>query len=274
MYYVKKVSNQDVTRTFVVNAEAVRDFFGVDMRTKHETSSVQIKYIPSNTYQAVGIVQKQDVRLFIERNFEENDIVLFTSQGDNHFDLETIRSSSRRYRVYDLALQKRDTAYFISNALPQEDHALGHCIDEHYDDDDAHEAELLLKSPTEVVQLVKARRGQGVFRERVGDIETRCRLTGVDILGYLRASHIKPWRKSDDREKLDGNNGLMLAPHVDMLFDSGLISFENDGSLIVSCNVDPRVLAAWKVPVDFNAGSFSPKQCVYLEHHRTEELQR
>ena len=192
-------------------------------------------------------------------------------QGGNRFDLETIQTTSKRYRVYDLALQGANSNFLLTNQLPQADlRPLNFLKD---DEDDAHEMELCLKGSTEVVQLVKARRGQGVFRQRVAGIEARCRLTGVDAPEYLRASHIKPWRKSDDREKLDGSNGLMLAPHVDMLFDSGLISFENDGTLIVSSKVEPRVLAAWGIRADFNAGSFNPQQCVYLEHHRTQELQ-
>ena len=271
IYYIKKASNQDVTRTVVVNAEAARDFFGLVFRQKHATASVQIKYLPGKAYQEVRFVKKQDVRLFIDRNFEESDILVFTSQGGNRFDLETIKSTSNRYRVYDLALQGVKSNFILTNHLPQAEPRPRDFIKD--DEDDAHEMELLLKGSTEVVQLIKARRGQGVFRQRVVNIEARCRLTGVDATEYLRASHIKPWRKSDDREKLDGNNGLMLAPHVDMLFDSGLISFENDGALIVSSKVDPRVLAAWGIRPNFNAGSFSPPQCVYLEHHRAEELQ-
>jgi hypothetical protein len=73
--------------------------------------------------------------------------------------------------------------------------------------------------PTEKEQLVLARRGQGIFRKRLERVEKRCRLTGVDNPRSLIASHIKPWRSSSDTEKLDGYNGLLLAPHVDKLFD-------------------------------------------------------
>jgi len=48
------------------------------------------------------------------------------------------------------------------------------------------------------------------------------------------SSHIKPWRSSSNVERLDGSNGLMLAPHVDLLFDQGYISFENNGDVIVN----------------------------------------
>jgi putative restriction endonuclease len=61
---------------------------------------------------------------------------------------------------------------------------------------------------TEKSQLIKARRGQGIFRFRVEQIETACRLTGVKDKRFLVASHIKPWRVSENQEKLDGSNGL------------------------------------------------------------------
>lgn len=74
---------------------------------------------------------------------------------------------------------------------------------------------------TDKVELIKARRGQGIFRRRVLATEPYCRLTGVSDPRFLRASHIKPWVVSDNNERLDGNNGLMLSPHVDHLFDGG-----------------------------------------------------
>jgi hypothetical protein len=67
---------------------------------------------------------------------------------------------------------------------------------------------------TEKSQSILARRGQGWFRGRLEKIESCCRLTGVRDRAHLRASHIKPWKDSTDRERLDGNNGLLLAPHI------------------------------------------------------------
>jgi putative restriction endonuclease len=83
-------------------------------------------------------------------------------------------------------------------------------------------------------QLVLARRGQGRFRDAVTRIETHCRITGVNRPELLVASHCKPWRDADNAERLDGENGLLLTPSIDHLFDRGFISFENDGRLIVS----------------------------------------
>lgn len=52
--------------------------------------------------------------------------------------------------------------------------------------------------------LVLARRGQGLFKDRVRKIERACRITGVDRVEHLRASHCKPWRDSTNDERLNG----------------------------------------------------------------------
>lgn len=87
-------------------------------------------------------------------------------------------------------------------------------------------------------QLVRARRGQGIFRKRVLDIEPICRITGIDKPNLLIASHIKPWRACRTAaERLDGANGLMMAPHADFLFDRGLLGFEDDGRAMFSSHL-------------------------------------
>lgn len=117
-------------------------------------------------------------------------------------------------------------------------------------------------------QLVKSRRGQGVFKANVRLNEKRCRVTGVTDLQHLRASHIKPWKDSTDEEKLNGCNGLLLAPHIDHLFDKGYISFLDNGDLLVSPKLDRSVLINWGILEEMNVGPFSPHQSVFLEYHR------
>jgi hypothetical protein len=136
-------------------------------------------------------------------------------------------------------------------------------------EDDMAEQEILgsLRQPTEKDQLVKARQGQGVFRQRVMSVEGKCRVTGVADERFLIASHIKPWKVSDDKERLDGENGLLLAPHIDRLFDKGWVSFTEDGQLLVTDEA-LKVLRAWHINPDINVGHFSQKQCQFLSHHR------
>ena len=117
-------------------------------------------------------------------------------------------------------------------------------------------------------QLVKSRRGQGVFKTNVRLNEEGCRVTGVTDPMHLRASHIKPWRDSTDEEKLNGCNGLLLAPHIDHLFDKGHISFADNGDLLVSSKLDRSILAKWGVSEVMNVGSFNTHQSEFLEYHR------
>lgn len=121
---------------------------------------------------------------------------------------------------------------------------------------------------TQRTQLVSSRRGQGIYRRNLESFESICRVTGVTNTAHLRASHIKPWRSSNDFEKLDGNNGLLLSPHIDHLFDRGYISFGDDGTALLSPTLDTTVLAAWNIPNQLNAGRFRPEQLTYLEFHR------
>lgn len=122
-------------------------------------------------------------------------------------------------------------------------------------------------------QLIKARRGQGVFRANVQLNERGCRITGVTESQHLRASHIKPWRVSNDEEKLNGCNGLLLAPHVDHLFDRGLISFTDDGQMILSPRLEKDLIAKWGIPENAYVGPFNHEQSRFLEYHRNHVLQ-
>ena len=125
-------------------------------------------------------------------------------------------------------------------------------------------------SETDRKAIVLARRGQGLFRQRVSLIETRCRITGVCSPEYLRASHCKPWRDSTNEERLNGENGLLLTPSIDHLFDRGFISFEDDGTLIVSKVADGPSLERMGVRTNgvVNVGTFSEGQKMYLDYHR------
>jgi hypothetical protein len=127
---------------------------------------------------------------------------------------------------------------------------------------------------TERATLVQARRGQGLFRNNVRSIERACRITKVERMEHLIASHVQPWRDSTNEERLDGENGLLLTPTVDHLFDKGFNSFEGSGQLIVSPVADQRSLKRKGVDPEarVNVGAFSQGQRRYLEFHRENVL--
>jgi hypothetical protein len=130
-----------------------------------------------------------------------------------------------------------------------------------------------IEGDLEKIQLTKSRRGQGIFKANVRLVEDHCRVTGVTNVKHLRASHIKPWAVSDNDEKLDGYNGLLLSPHVDHLFDRGFISFRDSGDLLVSKELNPMILDQWSISKDRNVGEFRSNQSKYLEYHRDSVFQ-
>jgi hypothetical protein len=124
---------------------------------------------------------------------------------------------------------------------------------------------------TEREAVIKARRGQGLFRSNVASVEQECRITHVTNPAYLIASHIKPWRHSTNAERLSSQNGLMLAPNADFLFDRGFVSF-GDGRLLVSPVADEKTLVKLGIDPDRPAGvgTFTKQQESFLEFHRKE----
>lgn len=121
-------------------------------------------------------------------------------------------------------------------------------------------------SVTEKERLVKARLGQGIFKKNVAKVEIGCRLSSVTDLTFLVASHIKPWSVSTNEERLDGHNGLLLAPHVDRLFDYGFITFKLDGTVIVSEDAE-MVCQQWNLNLTI-CRTLTQQQEDYMQYHR------
>ena len=97
-----------------------------------------------------------------------------------------------------------------------------------------------LPRTTEVERLVVQRLGQGIFRAGLLEYwDGRCAVTGLAVPELLRASHIKPWATCEtDAARLDVFNGVLLAPHLDALFDGGFITFGSDGEVVLSAALD------------------------------------
>jgi len=122
-------------------------------------------------------------------------------------------------------------------------------------------------SPTETLQLINARRGQGNFR---ANLQIRwsgqCALTGITHDAILRASHIKPWATCKPRERIDSSNGFLLAAHVDALFDKYLITFGKEGQLIWSSSVSDADQEALALPKKLRL-ELSSEEKRYLTYH-------
>ena len=126
---------------------------------------------------------------------------------------------------------------------------------------------------TEIETLIKARLGQGSFRKNVLKLHPRCALTDLDVQSLLIASHIKPWSKCNNEERLDPFNGLMLAPNIDALFDSGLITFDADGTIKISPKIDLENQKRLGIFSDMKL-KIRPKSKKYFEYHRNHVFQK
>jgi predicted restriction endonuclease len=130
--------------------------------------------------------------------------------------------------------------------------------------------EIKLPNITERSGLVTSRVGQGAYRKRIiHRWEYQCAVTGFNKLEVLIASHILPWKMASDEQRLDVDNGLLLSPTFDALFDRHLISFENNGSIILSDSIETDAYA--KIGITGNERlRLDVKDGVkyYLEHHQ------
>lgn len=115
--------------------------------------------------------------------------------------------------------------------------------------------------------LIEARLGQGQFRANVAKRwNSQCAVTGCSIAQLLRASHIKPWSKSSNRDRLNPANGILLVAHVDALFDCGMISFADDGAMLVSAQI-ANDIEQFNLPVRLRREPTKAEK-QFLAHHR------
>jgi len=122
--------------------------------------------------------------------------------------------------------------------------------------------------------LVDCRVGQGLFRENlVRYWKARCAITGLSLTALLRASHIKPWRDSNNWERLDPFNGLLLSPAYDAAFDAGLISFDDNGKIIFSKKLTADNSKVLGLSTNAQLAHLDQKHLLYLAHHRSSVFQ-
>ena len=127
----------------------------------------------------------------------------------------------------------------------------------------------LKPNKTERKGLVTSRVGQGFYRqELIKKFDNKCAVTGINLEEILIASHIIPWRHSNDEERLDIENGILLSPLYDSLFDKNLISFQDNGDIIISKQIQDTELISL---IDINANiKITEGMKKYLINHRSQ----
>lgn len=120
--------------------------------------------------------------------------------------------------------------------------------------------------------IVKVRVNQGIFRDRLLSRYSKCCLCNVSNPQLLIASHIKPWSECEDSEKLLVDNGFLLCPNHDCLFDKGLISFNDDGTIIISDKLDETNRLFMNVNTDMRIKVYEGN-VPFLKYHRERYMQ-
>lgn len=121
---------------------------------------------------------------------------------------------------------------------------------------------------TERKGMVTSRVGQGYYRQQIIDKwNGMCPITGIDIKSILISSHIVRWSESTDKERLDPENGILLSPIFDSLFDRYLISFKDNGELLISKKLNQKNVIKLGLRKDIKI-NVSKGMIKYLIRHR------
>ena len=121
---------------------------------------------------------------------------------------------------------------------------------------------------TEKESIIKSRMGQGIFRQKLIEFWNGCSVTGCRTVSFLIASHIRPWRKSDNTQRLDVYNGLLLLPNLDKLFDKGYISFNDNGNIIISDYLSENDCDLLGIHQSMRLKNIGLSHLPYLRYHR------
>ena len=121
--------------------------------------------------------------------------------------------------------------------------------------------------------VVKLRVNQNAFRNLLLNKFEHCALCKVNQPELLVASHIKPWRNSSPEEKLDRDNGFLMCPNHDLLFDRGLISFDDDGNILISSKLTKESRDSLGIKDDLKI-QLSERNKEYLQYHRENIFQK
>lgn len=129
------------------------------------------------------------------------------------------------------------------------------------------------QTTTEREALVRARLGQGQFRISLLTMWGKCSVTGCRNTSLLRASHIRPWANSTNKQRLDPYNGLLLTPALDAAFDQGLVTFSDQGAIRTSPALAPSDRKCLGIHRGMKLTFLDPRHVEYIRYHRENRFQ-
>lgn len=220
---------------------------------------------------------------FVYTFFELNNAVRVvrhdgTSEYEHTFSIgDKVNDRTLKQFSWDSAFENGHSVYASSTEFPSSNsQSLARQIDLIIDNNEAEERDITREieiisgesslSDTEKEALIKIRKGQAKFRKMLLNMWTKCAVTGCETKDLLVASHIIPWTKSIE-DRLNPYNGLLLIANLDRAFDSGLISFDKLGKILISSELkkEDRQLAGIRDDMRID---LHPNHEKFLRHHR------
>lgn len=205
-----------------------------------------LKFLDEQGYSLAELQSKEDIDdLLATEVLRQSNRSIYTKSRD----IVNFKSALRKYlefRQSDFAQQQEDTVLAEINKV-QNDETL---------------------SVTDREAIVKARVGQGKFRDQLVEYWRGCSISAFSHFDLLIASHIKPWRDADNQQRLDVFNGLLLLPNYDKLFDKGYISFNDNGRVIYSRYIDVADRRLLKMDESLHLIRIEDAHKPYLKYHR------
>lgn len=181
---------------------------------------------------------------------------------DKELIINQLRQSESKREVYK---SKRDYSNFKSALTKYEKFLNSEWSDIEVDTKDIEKNTNL--NDTEKSTHIKARIGQGKFRKDVIKLWKKCSVTECSKVEFLIASHIIPWRVSNNHDRLNPYNSLLLTPNYDKLFDKGYISFDEKGSIILSNKIEKSVYESLGVKESDKLTKVFDKNKIFLKRH-------
>ena len=237
---------------------------------------------PSGTNYIILFVTKEKQEVFTQYNDYLDGSMLYWEGEEKHgSDLRIIRAKEDGDEIHLFYREIHHSPFLYFGKLILEQYFLhsdkpsrfiyqlaGHNERNILEDIDAHQEEFQSLTATERQSILQSRLGQGVFRSQLINKWGGCSVTGLSNISLLRASHIKPWRDSNNHERLDSNNGLLLNPSLDHLFDKGFISFNEDGAILTSTILAESEMKILYVKPTMTLRKLTDPLVAYLDYHR------
>lgn len=227
----------------------------------------------SRNYRYIGLAYP-----LVHQDSTEDSLKLIQTKGVQNLKAKFIMITDEiicREWLYDLKAGNKDSSIFQPNSwdkflangsvcdLLDEVNTCNH-VTEYGKSYSINKSSTVLNSTSREVEI---RLTQNKFRETLLKKSDCCRICGLDYSQLLVASHILPWSLSDDIQKLDSNNGLLLCVMHDKLFDRFLLSFDDSGKIIISNQIKKRDYQKLQISLDLTL-DFTKEEQAFLKIHR------